>query len=82
MTLYLFNCNRTNLFGDQARQPLIHRHSQFPNTLMAQAKGRGQHQIRAVGLQQVGGANLGTKTPRNQRDHIHQGLGWFTGLCR
>ena len=46
---------------------------------------RGQHQVGAVRLQQVGRADIGLKPPGDQRHHVHQRLGRLAaslGKCR
>ena len=50
-----------DLFGDQAGEALVERHAQRADATRVQAERGGQHQVRPVGLQQVGGANVGAE---------------------
>ena len=80
MLPHLFHRYRTNLFRNQADQSFIHGHAQLAHAFRAQPQCRRQHQIGAVGLQQVGGTNIGAEAPCNQRDHVHQGFGRLSRL--
>ena len=78
----LFHGHRADLFRDQADQSFIDCHAKLAHAFMAQTERRGQHEIGAVGLQQVGGANIRAKPSGDQRDHVHQGLGRLAGFRR
>ena len=64
MTGGLLDGHRPHLFGHQARQPFVQRHAQRADAFGAQPHGRGQHQVGAVRLQQIGGADVGLKARR------------------
>ena len=51
--------DRAHLLGDQADQPFGEPHADAADALGAQADGRGEHEIRAIGLQQVDRADVG-----------------------
>ena len=82
MILDLLDGHRLHLFGHQAREPFVQRHPQRADALRAQSDRRGQHQIGAVRLQQVGGANIGLEALGDQRDHVHQRLRRLAALRR
>ena len=82
MILHLLHGHRTHLLGHQARQPFMQRHAQRADAFRAQPERRGQHQIGAVRLQQIGGADVGVKSPGDQRDDVHQRLGRLAPLRR
>src|ERR1035438_2578262 len=68
------NCNWNKLLRDQAREALVERHAQGPDSTRMQAKRRGQHEVRAVRLQQIGGADIRMETRSDQRHDVHQGV--------
>jgi hypothetical protein len=78
----LFHGHGADLFRDQAGESFIDCHAQLADAFPAQPERCGQDEIGAVGLQQVGGANIGAKPSGNQGDHVHQGLGRLAGLRR
>ena len=78
----LFDGHRADLFRDQADQSFIDCHAKLADGFMAKPQGRGQHEIGAVGFEQVGGANIGAKSSGNQGNNVHQGLGRLAGLRR
>ncbi len=82
MIFYVFNGHRADLFRDQAGESFIDGHAKLADALGAKPERRCQHEIGAVGLKQVGGANIGTKPSGNQGNHVHQGLGRLAGLRR
>ena len=82
MVLRLFHGDRPHLLGDKSRQAFVQRHAQRADALRAQAHRGRQHQIRAVRLQQIGGANIGLEAAGDQRNHVHQRLGGFAALLR
>ena len=69
-----------HLLGHQAGQALMQRHAQRADASRMQAEGRGQHQVGAVGFQQIGGADVGPEAPGDQRDHVHQRVGRLAAL--
>ena len=78
----LFHGHRADLFRDQADESFIDCHAKLADAFMAQPERRGQHEIGAVGLQQIGGANFDAKPSGNQGDDVHQGLGRLAGFRR
>ena len=80
MILGVLHGHRTHLLRHQAGETFVNGHAQGANALRAQPHGRGQHQIGAVGLQQIGRADIGLESFGDQRDDIHQGLGGFAAL--
>ena len=82
MVLDLLHGDRPHLFGNQTRQPFVQRHAQRADALRAKPDSRGQHQIGAVRLQQIGRADVGLKAPGDQRHHVHQRLGGLAALGR
>ncbi len=82
MTPDLFDGHRADLFRDQADQSFIDRHAKSADGFMAKAQRSGQHEVGAIGFEQVGGANIGAKSPGNQGDNVHQGLGRLAGFRR
>ncbi len=77
MTRHLPHGHRAHLFGNQAGQTLVERQTQRADTFRAQAHGGGQHQVRAVRLQQIDGANIGFGARRDQGDDVHERLSRF-----
>ncbi len=57
-------------------------HTQFADALPAKADGCCQHQICAVGFEQVGRTNVGLKSLGDEGDDVHQGLGGLAFLRR
>ena len=82
MILDLRDRNRPHLFRHQARQPFVDRHAQVADALAAQSDGRGQHQVGAIRLQQVGRAHVGAKPLGDQGHHVHQRLRRLAALGR
>ncbi len=82
MTGGMFDGHRPHLLGHQTGQAFVQRHAQRADALRAKSERRGQHQVGAVRLQQVGGANVGLKAPGDQRDDVHQRLGGLAALGR
>ena len=78
----LFDSHWADLFRNQADQSFIDCHAKLADGFMAKPQGRGEHEIGAVRFEQVGGANIGAKSPGNQGDHVHQGFGRLAGLRR
>ena len=72
--LHLADVYRTDLLGHQTREALVHSHAQRADRLRLQSDGRRQHQIGAIRLQQIHGADIGAKAPRNQGDDVPQRL--------
>ncbi len=75
MILYLFDGYRTHAFRHQARKTFIQSHPQSADALRAKSHSRGQHQVRPVWFQQIGGADVSLKALGDQGDDIHQSLG-------
>ncbi len=71
-----------HVFGNQPGQAFAQRHAQNANALGAQADGGGQHQVGAIGLEQVDRAHVGVEAPGNQRHHVHQRLGRLAAFLR
>ena len=45
-----------------------------------EAEGGGEDEIGAIGLKQIGGADVGVKAGGDERDHVHQGVGGLAAL--
>jgi hypothetical protein len=73
----LFDGHGIHLFSHQAGEAFGDRHAQVADAFAAKADGCGQDQIAAVGLKQVGGANVGLESIGDQSNDVHQGLGGF-----
>ena len=67
--------NGHDLLGDQAGEPFVQRHAQRADAARMQAERGGQHEVGAVGLQQVGGADVGAEARGDQRHDVHQRVG-------
>ena len=74
---------RAHLLGNQSGQTFVERQPQRADTFGAQTHRGGQHQIRAVRFQQIGGTHIGFGARRNQRDDVHQRFSRFAaGFCK
>ena len=62
------------LLGDEAGQALGQSHAHAADALGAQADGRRQHEIGAIGLEQVDRADVGLEPPLNQMDDVVEGF--------
>ena len=71
---------RPQLLGDQAGQPFGQPHPHAADALGAQADGRRQHEVRAIGLEQVDRADVGLEPPLNQVDDVVERLGGVAAL--
>ena len=71
---------RPQLLGDQAGQAFGQPHADAADALGPQADGRGQHQVGAIGLEQVDRADVGVEPPLNQVDDVGQRLGGVAAL--
>ena len=63
------------LFCHHAGKAFAERHAQGANASGVQAYGGGQDQVRAIGLQQIGGAHIGREPGGDQGDQVHEGVG-------
>jgi hypothetical protein len=75
MLLDVVDGDRQHLLGDQAGEALVDGHAQRADAARMQAEGGGEDKVAAVGLQQVGGADVGAEAHGDQGDNIHQGVG-------
>ena len=66
---------RPQLLGDQAGQALGQPHADAADALRPQADRRRQHQVGAIGLEQVDRADVGLEPLLNQVDDVGQRLG-------
>jgi hypothetical protein len=71
---------RPQLLADQSHQALVEPHSHLAHAFRPQPDSRRQHEVCAVGLQQVHGAHVGRKAPLDEPDDVRQGLGWITAM--
>ncbi len=78
----MFDGHRPHLLGHQARQPFVQRHAQRADALGAKPERGGQHQVGAIRLQQIGGANVGLKAPGDQRHNVHERFGGLAAFGR
>ena len=65
---------RPQLLGDQPGQPFGEPHPHAADALGPQADRRRQHQVRAIGLEQVHRADVGLEPPLDQVDDVGQRL--------
>ncbi len=70
----------TQLLGDQTRQSFGQPHPHASDALGAQAYGRGEHEARAIGLEQVHGTDVRPEPPLNQVDDVAERLGGVAAL--
>ena len=71
-----------NAFGDQAGEAFVQRHAQRADAARAEAEGGGENQVGAIGLEQVGGADVGAEARGDQRDDVHQRVGGVASIAR
>ena len=69
-----------HLLGDQAGEALADGHAQGADAARMQAEGGGQDQVRAIRLQQIGGADVGAEARGDQGDDVHEGVGRLAAL--
>ena len=72
----------TDLLGDQAGESLVERHAKRADAAGVEAERCGQNEVGAIGLKQIGGADVGAETRGDQRDHVHQRVGGFASILR
>ena len=78
MRLHLLDRDRLHLLSYEAGQALMEAEAQGADAFGPKSERCGQDQIGAIRFEQIGGAHVGLKLRRDQRDDVHQGLGWFT----
>ena len=81
----IFTCSTATgrtFFRHQARQTFVQGQPKSANTFRAQPQRRGQHQVGSIRLQQIRRTDIGLKSPGDQGDHIHEGLGRLAALLR
>ena len=66
---------RSEAFGDQTREPFRQAHPDAPDAFRAQADRRREHQVGAVGLQEIDRTDVGLESPLDQVDDVVQRLG-------
>ena len=71
---------RPQLLGDQAGQALGQPHAHPADALGPQADGRGEHQVGAIGLEQVDRADVGLEPLLDQIDDVAERLGGVAAL--
>ena len=64
--------HRLHLFGHQTGQAFGDPHPDLPDAFRPQPLGRGQHEVRAIGLEQIDRADVGGKPLANQRGDVGQ----------
>jgi hypothetical protein len=64
------NNHRFHLFGDQTGESLGDPHSNLADALGAKAFGRRQHEIRAIGFEQVDRTDVGGEAAADQRGDV------------
>ena len=69
-----------DLLGDQAGEALADGHAQGADAAGMQAERGGENQVGAVGLQQIGRADIRAEAHGDQGDDIHQGVGRLAAL--
>ena len=78
MQIDLAHRDGAHLFRHQTGQPFVQTQPKRSDAFLAKADGRRQHQIGAVGFQQVSGADFGLKASCDERNNVHQR---FSGLA-
>ena len=73
---------RPQLLGHEAGEALGEPHPDAADALRAQTDCRGQHQVGAIRLQQIDGADIGLEPRPNQMDDVGQRLGGVAALAR
>jgi hypothetical protein len=64
-----------HLLADEPHQPLVQAHPDAADPLGPEPDGRRQHEVRAVGLQQIDRAHVGREASLDQPHDVRQGLG-------
>ncbi len=70
------------MLGDQTRQTFGEGHAKRANTLRTKPDGCGHHQVGAIGLQQVDGANVSLEARGDQRHDVHQRFSRLAAIGR
>jgi len=78
----VFDGNREYLLCNEAGKTFVQRKTQNSDALPPQSKGCRQYEVRSIGFQKVGRANVGAETTGDERHHIHQSLSRFAWLMR
>ena len=68
------------LFGDEAGEAFVEREAEGADAAWVEAEGRGEDEVRAIGLEQVGGADVGFEARRDEGDDVHESVGGFAAL--
>ena len=71
---------RPQLLGDQSGQAFGQPHADAADALRPQADGRGEHQVGAIGLEQVDRADVGLEPALDQVDDVGQRFGGVAAL--
>ena len=61
---------RPELLGDETGESFAQPHAHAADAIGIEADRRGQHQIRAVGFEQIGGADVGAEVPLNEMNDV------------
>jgi hypothetical protein len=69
------NSDGKQLLGDETGETFIQRHAQGSDTSRMEAQRGGKNQVRAVGLEQVSGTDVGAETRGDERDDVHERIG-------
>ena len=70
---------RPQLLGDEADQAFVEPHADPADAIGLQADGGGEDQVRAIGAEQVDGADVGAEAALNELDDVGQRLGGVAG---
>jgi hypothetical protein len=73
-----FHGDWAHLFGDHSGQSFVKPHAKRADALATKADSGGEHQVGAIGFQQVGGTDVGMEAPGDQGDDVHER---FRGLA-
>ena len=66
----VFDDLRRQLLADETGEPFRQPHAHAPDAVRAQADGRGEHERRAIGLEQIDRAHVGVERALNQLDDV------------
>ncbi len=65
---------RLHALGDEAREPLRQTHADVPDAFGAEAHRRREHQIGAIGLEEIDRTDVGLEPPLDQVDEVVEGF--------
>jgi hypothetical protein len=76
----LGHSERSDLFGDESSESFVQGKVQRTDAGLSQADGRGEHEVRAVGLEQIDRADFGAELACDDADDFEQSFGGTAAL--